>query len=104
MYYLKDFWFKLRLFSHRSNWDLNGVKTNNIIRYSKFYKFPNNNLSYYVTSGADPDDWETEMTALGRILIPIYFFFASFCVLYMFFFIINFEFMTFIYLLQLFFF
>jgi hypothetical protein len=102
MLFRKKLWFDMKLFMKQSGWQLNGLKNNNMIRYTKFYKnrlVKNNIYSYMTLAGEDADDWLDEFSIIGRFFIPIYFLIASGCIVYMFFFIINFEFMTFFYLL-----
>lgn len=50
-------------------------------------------------SNQNADDWLDEFSIIGRFFLPLYFIIASSAIVYMFFFIINFEFMTFFYLL-----
>lgn len=102
MLFRKTYWFDKKKFMKQVGWELNGASNNNIIRYTKFYKnkLVKNDIHSFMTMGAeDADDWLDEFSLLGRFFIPIYFFIASSCIVYMFFFIINFEFMTFFYLL-----
>lgn len=73
-----------------------------MLRNTKFYKnklVKNDIYSYMTLVSEDSDDWLDEFSLLGRFLLPLYFLVASGCIIYMFFFIINFEFMTFLYLI-----
>jgi len=98
MLHRKKIFFDQKMFMKQLGWDINGIKNNNMIRNTKFYKknlTKNYIHSYLMISNQNADDWLDEFSIIGRFFLPLYFLIASAAIVYMFFFIINFEFMTF---------